>query len=143
MRRAADEDLPALIVLIHEHARFERARAPEVSAQSLADMLFNPAPRLHCWVAARDAVVAGYMTVASEYSTWLGRQYLHMDCLYVQAGYRGQGIGARLMDALRGFASAAGVTEIQWQTPDWNVDAARFYRRLGAVESMKRRFYLR
>lgn len=143
LRRPTYEDLPALIALIKEHAAFERAPPPEVSAQSLADILFNPAPRLHCWLAVSDAIVAGYMTAACEYSTWSGRQFLHMDCLYVHAAYRGQGIGARLMTALREFALAAGVTEIQWQTPHWNEDAARFYRRLGAVESMKRRFFLR
>jgi GNAT superfamily N-acetyltransferase len=143
LRRAAYEDLPALISLINEHAAFERAPPPEVCAQSLADTLFDPAPRLYCWVAVSDAVVAGYMTAAFECSTWSGRQFLHMDCLYVHACYRSQGIGAQLIGALREFALAAGVAEIQWQTPHWNEDAARFYSRLGAVESMKRRFFLR
>jgi hypothetical protein len=31
---------------------------------------------------------------------------------------------------------------MQWQTPEWNVDAARFYRRLGAAETIKRRYVL-
>ena len=37
---------------------------------------------------------------------------------------------------------AVGIDEIQWQTPEWNADAARFYRRLGATETVKRRFAL-
>jgi hypothetical protein len=36
----------------------------------------------------------------------------------------------------------AGCATVQWQTPAWNEDAARFYRRLGAVELDKRRYVL-
>lgn len=142
LRHPVRQDLPALVELIGEHAAFEHAPPPAVSAQSLEDILFSPTPTLHCWMAVIDAVVAGYMTATSEYSTWSGRPFLHMDCLYVRAHYRNRGIGARLIGVLTEFASARGIVEIQWQTPHWNEDGARFYRRLGAVESVKRRFAL-
>lgn len=69
-----------------------------------------------------------------------------MDCLFVRAGRRGGGTGAALLQAVGDFAHRAGCAEIQWQTPEWNVDAARFYRhfyrRFGAVDKAKRRFFL-
>ncbi len=36
----------------------------------------------------------------------------------------------------------AKVREVQWQTPDWNTNAVRFYLRLGAQASNKTRFKL-
>jgi hypothetical protein len=47
-----------------------------------------------------------------------------------------------LLAAVIVAARDAGCVQVQWQTPDWNVDAARFYRRAGAVERAKRRFVL-
>jgi len=70
------------------------------------------------------------------------REYLHMDCLFVRAGHRGAGIGAALIASVVQFAQAHELNEVQWQTPDWNVDAARFYRRLGGVAQQKVRFVL-
>lgn len=142
LRQPARHELPTLVELILEHAAFEEAPPPAVSVQSLEDVLFASIPNLHCWVAVVDGALAGYMTTTCEYSTWSGRQFLHMDCLYVRAQYRNCGIGARLIGVLTQFASDRGIVEIQWQTPHWNEDAARFYRRLGAVETKKRRFSL-
>ena len=142
LRQPARHELPALVEVIREHAAFERAPPPVVSVQALEAVLFSSIPILHCWMAVIDDAAAAYMTATCEYSTWSGRQFLHMDCLYVRAHYRNCGIGARLLDVLSEFASDKGIVEIQWQTPHWNEDAARFYRRLGAVESMKRRFAL-
>jgi GNAT superfamily N-acetyltransferase len=65
-----------------------------------------------------------------------------MDCLYVREAWRGRGVGHQLWKAVHAFARAQGCRTMQWQTPEWNVDAARFYRRLGALEAIKRRYVL-
>ncbi len=80
------------------------------------------------------------MTATREFSTWRAAAFMHMDCLYVLAGYRNMGIGVRLMAALRDFCASEDIDQVQWQTPDWNNDAARFYQRLGARQRTKRRF---
>jgi GNAT superfamily N-acetyltransferase len=55
---------------------------------------------------------------------------------------RGKGIGRQLMDVVRNDAIAERIQELQWQTPEWNVDAQRFYVRLGASMLRKARFAL-
>lgn len=142
MREACAGDLEALLPLIAEHAAFERAPAPPVTAAMLADALSGADPRLRVWVAADGSGVVGYLSATRDFSTWRGRPFLHMDCLYLRPGFRGHGHGATLLDALCSHARATGITRLQWQTPAWNADAARFYRRLGARESRKRRFVL-
>jgi GNAT superfamily N-acetyltransferase len=52
------------------------------------------------------------------------------------------GVGAALMAALVSFARERGYAEVQWQTPDWNTEAERFYRREGALAQAKLRFSL-
>jgi GNAT superfamily N-acetyltransferase len=105
--------------------------------------LFSISPRLFAWVASRDGRgLLGYATATSEYSTWNAREFLHMDCLFVKSGHRGAGIGAHLLASVLGFAHESGFKEAQWQTPHWNDDARRFYRRHGAVDHQKWRFVL-
>jgi len=141
VRRAAPGDMQALLELVSEHAAFEQATA-RPDAQALSEAIFGPRPRLLCWVAAVQGAVAGYMTATCDFSTWQARPFLYMDCLYLRATARNQGLGARLLDALREHARLAGITRLQWQTPEWNQAAARFYRRRGARELRKRRFVL-
>ncbi len=145
VRAAARADLPGVSALAAAHAAYERAAPPPADlADRLAPLLFDgPAPRLHVLVvAAQDGTLVGYASCAPELSTWQGRSYLHLDCLFLDERYRGQGLGGRLVTAVAELAGALGLGELQWNTPDWNTDAIRFYRRLGATERAKLRFSL-
>jgi ribosomal protein S18 acetylase RimI-like enzyme len=55
--------------------------------------------------------------------------------LYVRSTLRRQGIGARLMNELRGIAAARpGCSRVEWMTDRDNPDARSFYRTLGFAE---------
>lgn len=144
IRRARPQDIAELVALCKEHAEFERvAYDTSAKADRLAEALFSASPRLHAWVAAvEERGIIGYATAAPEYSTWSAREYLHMDCLFVRSARRGTGVGSSLLHSVIGLARERGCHEIQWQTPRWNVDASRFYRRHGAVDRHKLRFVL-
>ena len=145
IRHAGRSDLPRVAELAAQHAEYERAAPPVPDlADRLAALLFDdPAPRLCCLVAELpDGEIVGYATCAPELSTWDGREYLHMDCLFLTPGHRGLGLGALLVKAVTEQARALGLPEVQWQTPRWNEDAIRFYARLGAQGKDKRRFSL-
>lgn len=145
VRHADRADLPAVAELAARHAEYERAAPPPRDlADRLAALLFDtPAPRLRCLVAELPGgAVVGYATCAPELSTWEGREYLHMDCLFLLPGHRGLGLGGLLMDAVTSEARALGLAEVQWQTPPWNDGAMRFYDRLGARGRQKVRYSL-
>ncbi|MEV5611815.1 GNAT family N-acetyltransferase [Streptomyces sp. NPDC052225] len=146
VRKARPEDLPRVAELAAEHAAYEKATPPAPGlADRLSTLLFGtPAPRLRCFVAELSGTgLIGYATCAPELSTWDGAEYLHMDCLFLENGHRGLGLGPQLVEAVRAEAEALGLTEIQWQTPPWNEGAIRFYDRLGATAKEKRRYTLR
>lgn len=145
VRHAHRADLPRVAELAARHAEYEQATPPPDDLPArLAGLLFDtPAPRLRCLVAELpDGELVGYATCAPELSTWEGREYLHMDCLFLLPGHRGLGLGVLLMDAVAAEARALGLGEVQWQTPTWNDGAVRFYDRLGARAKQKWRYSL-
>ncbi|WP_412544018.1 GNAT family N-acetyltransferase [Longispora sp. K20-0274] len=138
IRPARPEDLPALVDLCVAHAAFERAAIdPTGLADRLAAALFGTG-RLGCLVLDADGRLDGYATFGREFSTWAGAEYTHLDCLFVTGARRGGGWGRRLFEEV--VARADG--EVQWQTPEWNTDARRFYERLGARPAPKIRYTL-
>ncbi|WP_165418548.1 GNAT family N-acetyltransferase [Dyella amyloliquefaciens] len=143
VRRASGEDAPVLLALGAEHAAFERLpHGAGKRGAALASALEGDPPRLHAWIAFVDADSVGYASATVDFSTLDGTTYLHMDCLYVRERWRGHRIGLELWSTVRAFAKTRGCSAMQWQTPSWNVEAARFYRRLGANETAKLRYGL-
>ena len=141
IRSAGGDDLPALLPLCVEHAAYERiGHALDRGSEALAAALDASPPRVHAWLAWHGGEAIGYATATIDFSTLDAAPFLHMDCLYVRAAWRGFGIGERLFDTLAAFADASACASMQWQTPAWNERAARFYGRLGATELPKRRF---
>ncbi|MFI9234214.1 GNAT family N-acetyltransferase [Streptomyces rimosus] len=145
IRHAVRTDLAEVAALAAEHAAYERAAPPAVDLEDrLAGALFGTRqPWLRCLVAELSGgELAGYATCATAFDTWQGREYLHLDCLYLRAEHRGLGLGALLVEAVIAEGKALGVAEMQWNTPDWNAGAIRFYDRFGATRKDKKRFTL-
>jgi GNAT superfamily N-acetyltransferase len=63
---------------------------------------------------------------------WTGGDVLALDDLFVRPGHRSGGVGRRLMTALAAVAAPERLL-ITWGVEPDNVDAQRFYRRLGAT----------
>jgi GNAT superfamily N-acetyltransferase len=136
-------DVDELIVMCAEHAAYERAPfTDDGQRERLAAALFGPSPALLCWVAGEPHALQGYATATLEFATWTARRFLHMDCLFVRAAVRGRCLGQKLFEAVRDTALSLGVDAMQWQTPQWNTGAQRFYERRGASAVQKQRYTL-
>ncbi|MFJ8210817.1 GNAT family N-acetyltransferase [Streptomyces sp. NPDC096033] len=143
IRFARPQDMPRLAELIHEHVAYEKsAPRPAGLAERLAPRLFAEGARLWVLLAETpDGTVAGYAACSEEFAFWDASSYLHMDCLYLAEEARGHGLGAALMEAVADLARERGLGHVEWQTPDWNEGAIRFYDRLdGAGGRAKRRY---
>ena len=82
-------------------------------------------------LAERDGQAVGYVSALRQLHLWTGGDVLNLDDLYVRPGQRDGGVGRRLMAALAGLAAPEQLL-IRWGMEVDNVDAQRFYRRLGA-----------
>ena len=133
VRRAREEDVAALVAMIHDLAAYEREPdAVEVDDTLLTEALAAPHPVVFANVAELDGVVVGMTIYFRNFSTWTGRLGIYLEDFYVQPASRGRGIGRALFAALAEEARAHGYARIDWSVLDWNETALRFYRSLGA-----------
>ena len=96
VRKANHADMPKVLELIRELARFEREPdAVKISEDDLVKEGFGDRPLFHCFVAEAEGEVVGMALVYYRFSTWKGRT-LHLEDLVVRADKRGQGIGDAL-----------------------------------------------
>jgi GNAT superfamily N-acetyltransferase len=136
IRPARPADVPAILRLIRELARFERAEHAVKATE--ADLLrdgWGAAPRFEALIAERagdqaGGAVVGFALFFHTYSTWEGRTGIFIEDLYVAEGMRGHGIGGRLVAAIAAIAVARGCPRLDLNVLDWN-PARAFYHRLG------------
>lgn len=137
------EEIDVLVDLCEEHAKYEKAPFDRHGKKDgLLKALFNESPGLYCLVAiGGDKDIIGYATYMPQFSTWDASYYTYLDCLYLAESARGKGIGQNLMAKIKDESLKLHCNLIQWQTPNFNVDAISFYRRLGAISKTKERFF--
>ena len=143
IRFARKEDLNELVNLCEEHAQYEEAEYSSLNnEQLLKDSIFSEMPSLFCLVLEVDKKLIGYATYMKQFSTWDAAYYIYMDCLFLKKGWRGLGLGEKLIDQIKIEAKDLGCSLIQWQTPNFNTRAIKFYNRIGATSKTKERFFL-
>ena len=134
IRAASVDDVDDLVQLIHELAEYERSpQSVAVTAPQLRDALFTASPTVFAHVAEEDGRVVGMAIWYLTFSTWTGRNGIHLEDLYVRSEARAAGVGRALLTELAAVASQSGYARVEWSVLDWNEQALRFYRSLGAV----------
>ncbi|WP_316634893.1 GNAT family N-acetyltransferase [uncultured Flavobacterium sp.] len=143
IRNCEVSDLPKLVVLCQKHAEFEKADySPEGKEDRLKKALFDKLPKLYCLVVATDNDIVGYVSYTFDYSTWDAATFIYMDCLFLEEETRGLGIGEILIEKLKQIGTEKNCVNIQWQTPEFNERAIKFYNRIGGKGKDKVRFTL-
>lgn len=133
LRPATINDVPQILGYISELAEFEQMAHEAVATEELLrEQLFGPTPGAEVVMAEVDGAPAGFALFFHSFSTFLGRRGLYLEDLFVRPPFRGHGVGRALMVHLAGIARARGCGRFEWSVLDWNVDAIRFYRSLGA-----------
>ena len=133
IRPATEEDVEAILGLVHDLATYERAaHRVRMDAGQLRAALFGERPALFAHVAEEDGGVVGMAVWFLNFSTWTGRHGIWLEDLFVTPGARGRGHGRDLLVTLVRLASESGYGRVEWSVLDWNEPAIAFYRSLGA-----------
>ncbi len=134
IRAAEVADVPQILAFVRELAIYEKA-LPEVVATEalLEDSLFGPEANVDAVLCERGGVAIGFAVYFFNYSTWLGRNGLYLEDLFVTPEARGAGAGRALLVHLAQVAVARGCGRFEWSVLDWNTPAIEFYESLGAV----------
>ena len=123
--------------MVRDLAAYERmAHEAIATEQQFTDALFGPAPTVFAHVVEHDDDehrLGGFAIWFLNFSTWLGRNGIYLEDLYVRPGVRGLGYGRRLLSALARECVDQGYGRLEWWVLDWNEPALGFYRSIGAV----------
>jgi len=143
IRPVERKDLDELVELCALHAAYEKSEYDSSGKKEmLSKLIFSDSPNLHVLVVEQGDRIIGYASLTKQCLTWDANHYIYMDCLYMRENVRSQGIGSVLMDRIKELTKELGCNLIQWQTPDFNVRAIKFYNRIGGRALQKERFFL-
>lgn len=126
-------DCAMILRLIKELADFEGlSDAVVATEEDLKEWLFrqNGAEVL---LAELDGKVIGYTLFFKSFSTFLGRNGLYLEDLYIQPAYRQQGYGRAFFLHIKHIAETRGYGRMEWACLDWNRAALDFYEKQGAT----------
>jgi GNAT superfamily N-acetyltransferase len=134
IRPATVQDVPTLLQLIREFARYDRMDyETAVTEEDLTRDGFGPAPKFRATIAESVGEIAGYALFFEFYSSFQGRAGLFLDDIFVREQFRKHGVGK----ALLGYVARLAIEEhyfcIRCETLNWNNVALDFYRELGAL----------
>ena len=133
IRPATPSDAPQILAFITELADFEKARHEVIA--SVADIersLFGEGATAHGLICLRDGLPIGFAVFFFSYSTWLGRNGIYLEDLYVTPEQRGDGAGRKLLRHIASEAVQNNCGRLEWSVLDWNAPAIGFYQSLGA-----------
>ena len=133
IRQATAEDASLILGFITELASYENAEHEVVATESdIQGTLFAADSRTEALICSLNRVPVGYAVYFFNYSTWLGKNGLFLEDLYVSPGSRGSGAGMALMKHLARVALSRNCGRFEWSVLDWNEPAIQFYQSIGA-----------
>lgn len=126
IRKAQLADIPAIHLLVHELAVYEKAGDQVLTTEStfiedFKNGAFDAVVAIHPETGALTGMALYYIA----YSTWKGK-YLWLEDFVVRADYRRFGIGKMLFDAILKIAEESNAF-MKFQVLDWNTPAMQFY----------------
>ncbi|PPT37891.1 GNAT family N-acetyltransferase [Xanthomonas arboricola] len=133
IRAATPDDVALLHELITALAVYEREPdAVKASPEDLRASLFGEGATAHALICEQAGQALGFAVYFFNYSTWLGRNGLYLEDLFVRPQARGQGAGLALLRHLARLAVQRGCGRFEWSVLDWNQPAIDFYQAAGA-----------
>jgi len=133
IRPATPSDAAQIRQFILDLAIYEKAEHEvEASEEDIANSLFGEGASAHCLICEHDQHAIGFAVYFYSYSTWLGKNGLYLEDLYVSPASRGLGAGKALLQYLAKTAVDNHCGRFEWSVLDWNQPAIDFYESLGA-----------
>jgi GNAT superfamily N-acetyltransferase len=126
-------DVPVILSMINALAEYEQL-THEVTAteDDLRQSLFGPRPAGEVVLAYAGQAPVGFALFFHNFSTFVGRQGLYLEDLFVVPEWRGKGVGKRSLAHVAAIAESRNCGRMEWAVLDWNESAIAFYRRMGA-----------
>ncbi len=130
---AVESDVPQILAFIKGIAEFEKLlHAVEATEETLAESLFGETRYAEVLLAYEGEIAVGYALYFFNFSTFMGRQGLYLEDLYILPEKRSAGYGRKLLRKLARIAIEKNCGRMEWSVIDWNTRAFDFYESIGA-----------
>ena len=131
-KRTAEHDIPVILDFIKQIAIYENM-LDKITAteESLKESIFDN-NRAEALLIEFNNEVIGYIIYFFNYSSFVGREGLYIEDLYIKPEYRGKGIGKKSFEVLVNIAKENKCERLEWTCLDWNEPSLKFYKSIGA-----------
>ena len=134
IREAVVNDSELILQLITELAVYEKAGHEVLATKGdLESSLFSSESTANAVICEIDNTPVGFAVYFFNYSTWLGKNGLYLEDLYISPEYRHMGAGTALLKYLANIALSKECGRFEWSVLDWNEPAIKLYQSIGAM----------
>ena len=133
IREATIDDSSLILQFVRELAIYEKAEHEVLATEAqIQNSLFGADATAHALICEKGGDALGFAVYFFNYSTWLGKNGLYLEDLYVTPSARGSGVGRALLKQLAQIAVQQDCGRFEWSVLDWNEPAIKFYESVGA-----------
>ena len=131
---ATEQDIPVILDFIKQIAIYEKMLDKVFATEeSLKESIFDN-NRAEALLIEFNNEVIGYIIYFFNFSTFVGREGLYLEDLYIKPEYRGNGIGKKSFELLVNIAKENKCERLEWTCLDWNEPSLKFYKSIGAKQ---------
>ncbi|WP_145258725.1 GNAT family N-acetyltransferase [Calycomorphotria hydatis] len=133
VRKATPGDVSIVLDGVRALAEFEQlSHAVTATETDFQQALFEEPLAAEAWVAWSGETPAGIAITYRNFSTFRGKQGIHLEDLYVWPEFRAKRVAYQLIATIARHAEEIGACRLGWSVLDWNQRAIQFYEQLGA-----------
>ncbi|MDP2302397.1 MAG: GNAT family N-acetyltransferase [Ignavibacteria bacterium] len=134
IRKATKKDVPLILDFIRMIADYEKlSDSLTVTEDILNESLFGNDAKAEVIFGYFENEAVAYAVYFYNFSTFVGRNGLYLEDLFVKPEHRGKGLGKILLKHLAKLAVENNCGRMEWTVLDWNRPAIDFYKSIGAV----------
>ncbi len=134
IRNATPQDTQIILDFIIELAIYEKAEHEvKTNVEETIEAIFGKNSTVKALICEEDGKPIGYAVYFYNYSTWLGKNGIYLEDLYITESKRGKGAGKALLKHIAKMAVNEGCGRFEWSCLDWNKPSRDFYESIGAV----------
>jgi len=133
IKEATIEDSALILRFVKELASYEKAEHEVLATEAdIKASLFGETSTANAVICNVNNEPVGFAVYFFNYSTWLGKNGLYLQDLYVSHNHRNIGAGKALLKYLANIAVSKQCGRFEWSVLDWNEPAINFYKSIGA-----------
>ena len=133
IRKATIEDAKLIFQFVKALAVYEKAEEEVIATEEdIIRNLFGNHTTNEAIICTLADNPIGFAVYFQNFSTWLGRNGLYLEDLYIIPNCRGLGAGKKMLQYLAKIAVKKKYGRIEWSVLNWNETAIKFYKSIGA-----------